>query len=174
MRQQVRRGVQISEKEQFKIDRSKKHCVNLRRFLNKCWVFDMLVRLAIASQWVHMYFLDSQSQAVILEVLSVGGGVIRERGVREKIIMTVPRIVCYFKVFHKSRTQAIRIRVTVKLQYFRLVFIVFSPIEKLNNEIAYKWPMQAIIMFTLQKTRSNWYASTFGTIHNYKHLITIL
>ena len=44
----------------------------------------------IASHGVHAYFSNSQSQAVIMEVLSVGGEVIGERGVREQIITTVP------------------------------------------------------------------------------------
>ena len=53
---------------------------------------------------VHTYFPNSQSQTVVMEVLSVGGGVVRERGVREEIILTIPRVVCEFNCFHMSRT----------------------------------------------------------------------
>ena len=112
-----------------------------------------------------------------MEVLSVGGGVVGERGVREQIITTVPRFISYTAICNTSRTRAIRISVAVELQYSRLVFIVFSPIEELNNDITYKWPMQVIVMFTLHKTWSDCYVSTFGTfitirIYKKNHLIT--
>ena len=114
-----------------------------------------------------------------MEILSVGRGVVGERGVREQIITTAPSCSSYIPaaLCNTNRTLTIRISVTVELQYSRLVFIVFSPIEELNNDITYKWPTQVIIMFTLHKTRSNCYVSTFGTfiaIHIYiqNHLIT--
>ena len=131
----------------------------------------------VASHGVHTYFPNFQLQAVVMEVLSVGGGVVGERGVREQIITTVPRFTGYTAICNTSRTRAIRISVAVELQYSRLVFIVFSPIEELNNDITYKWPTQVIIMFTLHKTRSDCYVSTFGTfiticIYKQNHFIT--
>ena len=58
----------------------------------------------VASHGVHTYFPDFQSQAVVMEVLSVGGEVVGERGVREQIITTVPRFISYTAICNTSRT----------------------------------------------------------------------
>ena len=50
--------------------------------------------IVVASHGVHTYFLDSQSQAVVMEVLSVGGGVVEERGVGEHIMTIIPTEPC--------------------------------------------------------------------------------
>ena len=43
----------------------------------------------MVSNGVHMYFPNPQSQAVIMEVLSVGGGVVEERGVGDEVRVTL-------------------------------------------------------------------------------------
>ena len=170
----VRKGREL---EVFNLIRGSVFKVRLRKNLMSIQIKNVRLSIVVASHGIHTYSPNSQSQAVVMEVLSVGGGVIGERGVGKQIITTVPSSLCKQNSFNTSRTLAIRIIVTVELQYSRLVFIVFSPIEELNNDITYKWPMQVIIMFTLHKTRSDCYVSTFGTfiaIHIYiqNHLIT--
>ena len=139
-------------------------------------MYDMLLVHVIASHGVHTYFPDSQLQAVIMEVLSVGGGVVGEGGVREQIITTIPTLQRIIIISNTSRTRAIRIGVTVKLQYSCLVFIVFSPIEEFNNYITYKWPTQIIVMLSTHNPRPDSYMSIFGTsiaicINAQKHFI---
>ena len=79
-----------------------------KRMLSVRKCYSMLVVhitcIVIASHGVHTYFPNSQSQAVVMEVLSVGGGVVGERGVREQIITTVPSFICYGQSCDTSRT----------------------------------------------------------------------
>ena len=69
-----------------------------KRMLSVRKCYSMLVVhitcIVVASHGVHTYFPNFQSQAVIMEVFSVSGGVVGERGVRKQIITTVPRFVC--------------------------------------------------------------------------------
>ena len=97
---------------------------------------------------IDCHCLYSQSQAVILEVLGVGGGVVRQGGVRDelKIASSIP----YVSVSHTITYCTIRVSPEVNSILF--VFLVFPPVEELKDGITFEWPLQLVIIFPLHET----------------------
>ena len=72
---------------------------------------------------VYVDYAYSQSQAVILQVLSVGGGVVGERGVGDELMITSTlSMPCYFRNLDKAMALN-------NFQCHLAVILVLSPVE---------------------------------------------
>ena len=91
--------------------------------------------------------LYSQSQAVILEVLGVGGGVVRQGGVADELTIALSNP--YMSVSHTIRC---RDQVAAEVNSMLFVSLVFPPVEELKDDITFEWPLKLVIIFPPHET----------------------